>query len=68
MSISASYPNLRPTLLLDFANSGRLDQRVTFTRASTATYFDETGVLQSAAIDVPRFDYDPDNAGCSVGC
>ena len=59
MSISASYPNLRPTLLLDFANSGRLDPRVTFTRASTATYFDETGVLQSAAIDAPRFDYDP---------
>ena len=59
MSISASYPNLRPTLLLDFANSGRLDPRVTFTRASTATYFDETGVLQSAAINTPRFDYDP---------
>ena len=59
MAISASYPNLRPTLSLDFANSGRMDPRVTFTRASTATYFDETGVLQSAAIDAPRFDYDP---------
>jgi hypothetical protein len=33
---------------------------ITFTRASTATYFDSAGVLQSAAIDVPRFDYDPD--------
>lgn len=32
---------------------------VTFTRASTATYFDSAGVLQSAAIDVPRLDYDP---------
>ena len=59
MSISASYPTLRPTLLLDFANSGRLDPRVTFTRASTATYFDETGVLRTAANDTPRFDYDP---------
>jgi hypothetical protein len=45
--------------MLDFANSGRLDPRVTFTRASTATYFDATGTLQSAANDVPRFDYDP---------
>ena len=59
MSISASYPTLRPTLLLDFANSGRLDPRVTFSRASTATYFDETGVLRTAANDAPRFDYDP---------
>ena len=34
-------------------------QIITFTRASTATYFDSAGVLQSAAIDVPRLDYDP---------
>jgi hypothetical protein len=32
---------------------------ITFTRASTATYFDSAGVLQSAAIDAPRFDYNP---------
>lgn len=60
MSISASYPNIRPTLLLDFVNSSRIDPRITFTRASTATYFDATGTLQTATTDVPRFDYDPD--------
>ena len=32
---------------------------ITFTRASTGTYFDSAGVLQSAAIDAPRLDYDP---------
>ncbi len=32
---------------------------ITFTRASTATYFDSTGTLQSAAIDSPRLDYNP---------
>jgi hypothetical protein len=32
---------------------------VTFTRASTATYFDSTGTLTTAAIDAPRFDYNP---------
>ena len=59
MSLSLNYPTISPSLLLDFANSGRLDPRVTFSRASTATFFDSAGVLQSAANDVPRFDYNP---------
>jgi hypothetical protein len=32
---------------------------VTFTRASTANYFNSSGLLVSAAIDAARFDYDP---------
>jgi hypothetical protein len=47
-----------PTLSLNFL-SGSLDSRITFTRASTGTYFDSAGVLQTAAINIPRFDYDP---------
>ncbi len=31
----------------------------TFTRTSTATYFDSTGTLQIASANTPRFDYDP---------
>ena len=34
-------------------------QIITFTRASTGTFFDSAGVLQSAANDTPRFDYNP---------
>lgn len=34
-------------------------QIVTFTRASTATYTDSAGALQTAAINAPRFDYNP---------
>jgi hypothetical protein len=39
MSIAQNYPNLKPSLLLDFANTEQLDPRITFTRASTATYY-----------------------------
>lgn len=39
MSIQNNFPALKPTLLLDFANTKELDPRITFTRASTATYY-----------------------------
>jgi hypothetical protein len=32
---------------------------ITFTRASTGTFFDSAGVLTSAATNAPRFDYNP---------
>jgi hypothetical protein len=32
---------------------------ITFTRASTATFFNSAGVLTSAAVNAPRFDYNP---------
>jgi len=38
--------------------AGLLGQ-LTFTRASTGTWFDAAGVLQSAGTDVLRFDHDP---------
>jgi hypothetical protein len=47
------------SLSLNFMTPGVLDPRITFTRASTATYFDSAGVLRTAAIDAPRWDYDP---------
>jgi hypothetical protein len=50
---------LMPTLWLDFQYSTSLDPRITFTRASTATYFNSSGVLTTAASGAPRFDYNP---------
>lgn len=38
--------------------SKTFDELLTFTRASTGTYFDVSGVLQTAAVDEPRFDHD----------
>ena len=43
MSITTNFPSIRPTLNLDFVNSRTVDPRITFTRASTATYFDHLG-------------------------
>jgi hypothetical protein len=40
MSISNNFPNIRPTLNLDFANTEQLDPRITFTRDTGATYYD----------------------------
>lgn len=59
MSLSSNFPIIKPSLNLDFVNVGTLDPRITFTRASTATFFNSAGVLTSAANDVPRFDYNP---------
>jgi hypothetical protein len=39
MAIQSNFPAIKPTLLLDFANTEQLDPRITFTRASTATYY-----------------------------
>jgi hypothetical protein len=46
------------TLSLDFT-TGVLDPRLTFTRSTTGTYINSSGYVTSAAIDAPRFDYDP---------
>lgn len=64
MSIKSKYPALRPSLLLDFANSRSVDPRITFTRESTATYFDAQGLMRTAASGVPRIDHYPATGAC----
>ncbi len=49
---------LRPTWSWDF-RTGSLPSGATFARASTATYFDASGVLRTAGSGVARFDHDP---------
>lgn len=66
--LTPTWPMRQATLDLDFANDrgfayGRgqasIAPHITFTRASSATYFNSTGVLTTAASNAPRFDYDP---------
>jgi hypothetical protein len=59
MTISNLYPNILPTLSLNFAKVKALDPRITFARASAATYYDKAGVLRSAGINQARFDHLP---------
>ena len=61
-----------PSLDLRFAETKSLNDVITgqslvsFTRASTGTYTDSAGVLQTAATNAPRFDHNP-TTGESLG-
>lgn len=66
MAISQNFPDVRPSLNLNFARSKTLDPRITFERASIGTYVDENGLIKTAAADEPRFDHDPET-GESLG-
>jgi hypothetical protein len=58
--------SIRPSLLLDFANSNVLDPRITFTRQSSATYFGSDGLMKTTPAGIPRFTHDP-ASGESLG-
>jgi hypothetical protein len=59
MTIQANFPAIKPSLLLDFANTKQLDSRITYTRASTASFYngvstamaEQNLVLQSQTLD-----------------
>jgi hypothetical protein len=63
LSAGSGAAIVRPTFSRDFAGEKSLNNgtgpAITFTRASNATFFDASGVLQTAANDAPRFDHDP---------
>lgn len=64
IALGAIFPKIRPSLLLDFANSQRVDPRITFTRNSTAMRFNHNGVLEIVPANIPRIDYDPVTGEC----
>ena len=66
MTIKSLYPTVRPTLNLNFARTKVLDPRITFTRASTATFVGADGLIKTAASGAARFDHNP-TTGESLG-
>jgi len=70
---SVSYPSsAQPRLFRDWATYPTLNPSsgptagpaIEFTRGSTATFTGSNGLIQSAAANTPRFDYDPVTLAC----
>lgn len=53
-----------PVFSQNFAMSPYLDSRFTFYRSSSATYVAASGLIATAANNVPRFEYDPFTLQC----
>jgi len=47
-----------PSFVMDFLKSPVLDSRVTFFRSSKATYVNQQGIVTTAQVNTPRFEYD----------
>ena len=48
-----------PSMALDFLTEPALSSTVTFARSSAATRVGQDGLIQTVAVDAPRFDFDP---------
>jgi hypothetical protein len=62
---SATRNSISPTLMFDFTNLQSIDPRLTFTRAGSATYVNSAGQVTTAAVNTPRFDYNPSTLSCN---
>jgi hypothetical protein len=58
--INTDTPTVRPTLDLNFERDQRLDSRITYSRNSTATYLGSDGLIKTALVNEPRFEFDTD--------
>ena len=64
VSTAQDYPNIRPTLDFNFAATKKLDSRIKYTRAKSASFINEFGLLELVNENVPRFDHDPVTREC----
>ena len=61
MTIKNLYPKARPQIIYNVINGRQeLPAASTFSRASEGTYVDAGGIIRTAAVDEPRFNYDPE--------
>lgn len=64
--VTPARATTRPSLLLDFAQTKQLDPRITFSRASTASYYDGKSVVK-AEENLAAYSQELSNAFWSVG-
>ena len=64
VATSQDYPNIRPTLDLNFAAEKKLDPRITYRRTGSASFTDEFGKVVIVGDNAPRFDHDPTTREC----
>jgi|694.fasta_scaffold40743_5 hypothetical protein len=55
----AGYPTVRPLQMLDYANQANIDSRFVFTRSTTGSYVDASGIQQVVGVNEPRPSYHP---------
>ena len=58
VAASQDYPNLRPTLDLNFAAEKKLDPIITYQRTGIASFVNEFGKVVLVGDNAPRFDHD----------
>ena len=63
-NVATNCPSVRPTILADFGNSKQIPSNMSFSRASTATRYNEFGLLDTVASNVGRITYDPVTRVC----
>jgi hypothetical protein len=54
-----SYPTVRPKFDLNLIRNRSIPPEYSYTRNSSGTYVGSDGLIKTAAINEPRFDYDP---------
>ena len=64
VAASLDYPDIRPTLSLNFATDKKLDSRIRYQRPGSASYIDAKGFVRLVGDNVPRFDHDKDTGEC----
>lgn len=57
-TIDLDYPAYLPDINLDFNNNRNIPSEFSYTRNGSATYTDSNGIIRTAGINQPRFNYD----------
>jgi hypothetical protein len=66
MSIAQNFPNIKPSLMLSFADTKQLDSRITYTRASTASFYNGVSTAM-AEQNLLTYSQEFDNAVWQLG-